>query len=229
MKSILRNLSATLGVAGLFIISGITAGAQTVTLASLLAGGSITSGNLVFSDFSFSQTGSLTVNPANIVLSSTLAGIQLQSTSSYLSGINKTYSMSLSFDVTANNGLAIVGNGLSVTGEDATKKGSDSDVQTISTTDKKTSLASELVYINSPTTTSHDKLNDSAVFAAQSQIVVNQNFTMTTGGGSFKNAVYVNSFNESFTTTKLVPVPEPATMALVAMGGAGLLLFRRRN
>jgi hypothetical protein len=227
MKSILRNIRAAILLAGVLITFSTPVRAQSsISLANLLAGGSITSGNLVFSDFNnFSQIGDLTVNPASIIISSTTAGIQFQSSYWTLSGMNQSYYMSLSFDVTSISGQVIIGNALSITGGHH-GEGYASSADTISATDKK-SLASELVYLNNPAT-GKDNFNDSAVFAAQSVITVNQDLAMTTGPDNSENVVFAGRFNQSFTTT-LTPVPEPAMMALVGMGGFGLFIFRRRK
>jgi hypothetical protein len=229
MNSTLGNLKATLLLASMLICFSTTTRANTVTLEYLLDGGSVTSGDLLFSGFNtFSQVGALSVSATNIWVTTTSSGILFQSSDWRLYGINKSYDMCLTFSVTALDNQSITGNSFTTTGA-YTGEGNANLVETVfAANNTNTTLASELIYLNNPDT-GKTSLSAAGAFAAQSTILVKKDFSMTTGADADNNAVVVSDFTQNFTTTVITTVPEPTMMALATLGGASLLLFRRRK
>jgi len=225
MKALLRYGAATI-VAGALFASSSTARAQS-TLAALVAGGTITSGDLVFSNFQNpTQTGNLNVLLTDIMVVPILTGgeygIRFQTALWSLSGANQNYDIGFSFEVTTSSHEPITGNTLSIVG------GSDglghANLAETVYDQGNNSLAGELVYINQ-SGTGNNQFVDSATFTGspQSVILVNKDFAMTTGSDT--NAqIFVSHIDQTFV------VPEPSTLALSAMGGlVSLLALRRRK
>jgi len=230
MKATLRYSAATL-LAGALFVSSTTVQAQT-TLADLLAGGSITSGNLIFGSFqNATQTGDLTVPFTDITVSAVQSGgdygIRFQTAQWTLTGENMSYDLAFDFHVTtADQTPTMTGNTLSITG--GTDGPGHAQIAETVVELGNNSLAGELVYLNQ-TGTGNNRFVDSSAFtgAAQSEVVVHKDFGMTTTGGDPLAQVFVSHFDQTFTVTE---VPEPSTLALGLMGGlASLLALRRRS
>jgi hypothetical protein len=231
MKSMLRYSAATL-LAGVMFVSATTAQAQSTTLAALLAGGSITSGNLVFSSFqNATQMGDLNVNYADIMVTPLLSGgnygLRFQSAEWSLTGINLSYDLAFDFRVTtADASPTMSANTLGIIG--GTSGPGHAQIAETVVDLSNHSLAGELVYLNQ-IGTGNNQFMDSSAFsgASQSEVVAHKDFAMTTTGSDPSAQVFVSHFDQTFTVTE---VPEPSTLALGLVGGlASLLALRRRN
>ena len=197
--------------------------AQTVSLQSLLDGGTITSDNLLFSNFSGHPVGTISVDLNQVYVVAEPGGIQFQSSLWNISGASQSYDLSLSFDVTTTDGSTIdwlsslitgasVGTGTSTLSENALDQFSQT-------------LGSTMVYINRNGST--DLLNTIALSSGETTIVINKDFGMSTAEGDASAQITVSHFDQTFTT-----VPEPSTVALGILGGLsglGLLCLRRRS
>jgi hypothetical protein len=198
-----------------------TAHAQ-VTLADLQAGGTITSGDLIFSDFAdITQTLDTAVPLSDITVSAIDNGIRFQTSDWSLSGAGFSYDLAFSFDVSTTDGSRITGNALSITGG-YSGSGQSQIAETINSPSHVT-LATEYAYLNQGNTGS-DQTYDSATFTGQTSLLVGKDLSIFTGTGEITPSIFVSHFDQTFTT-----VPEPATMALAALGGASLMFFRRRK
>jgi hypothetical protein len=201
--------------------------APPTTLADLQAGGTITSGDLTFSDFAnISQVGDLAVPLSDIyvlaIINNGNYGIRFQSADWSLSGASLNYDLAFNFDVTTTDGSLITGNALQVTGG-YTGAGQSQIAETINSPSEVT-LANEYVYLNQGYT-GVDHTYDSATFTGQTSLLVNKDFSMTTGPDPLAG-IFVSHFDQTFSTAA---VPEPTTLALAGLGGLGMFWQLRRR
>jgi len=249
MKSAIHKLSA-IAVAAVFAsTTGVRA--QT-TLADLNAGGSFTSGDLTFSGFVISQSGTGTLpdltsitysagspHVANASSGFTLSGIPWDwHTANGSASPSNSYSLSINYIVTAGSGSLLNGSGIeNLWGHTASSSGYTPPTNATTT-----------LY------TSYGNLNfDAGNNPLIPTISTNIGFdTWETGSFetlSAQSVLHVTTFIEESTSTnywfnlnggptlaglesgfsEITPAPEPTTLALAALGGASLLLFRRRK
>jgi hypothetical protein len=220
MKSSITRLGSLIAVA---MAVPATAVRADTSLADLVNGATITSGNLIFSDFTAHES-SYSVGLDNIDVYTTTyhgsAGIVLQCGLWTLGGASKNYDLSLSYTVTTVDNSATLGSlvslmvgsdnasGHSVVSENALDSNSDT-------------LGQFDVSLNYPGT-GVTKLQNSITFANQSELFINQDFSLTTDDDSSAE-VSVSHFDQIF------PVPEPSALAMISGLVCLALILRGRH
>lgn len=210
-----------------------------ITLADLLAGGEIVSGDKrMFGFTNYEQSGDLNIDASTIdvfpissvaIDGSIEYGIRFQRAAVWeLAGPNLLYDMSLDFQVEptipshkiSDNTLEFTGN--HVGGGEAHLVEGVTDFQTSDT------LANKEVYINIGNT-GLDKLIDHQIFSHPARVIqVSKDFQLQTRSGALDN-IFVSHFDQTFSE---VHTPEPGTVILVAFSGlvlAGYGRMKRRE
>jgi hypothetical protein len=186
--------------------------------------GTITLGGLTFSDFKANVVLpgspdldniviSLLQNPAfpNIV-SADFGGVWLATT-------GKTRDTGLTFLVTADPGVSLLGVSLSMIGGSVTENAQISIVENIYDVEGGTQLSS--LFTLDDLTSPPAILYDLDTFEAQDSIWIYKDIAAVGSDGR----AHLSGFGQSFQTD----VPEPATMSLLAIGGLAMLKRRRKK
>ena len=213
-------------VAAAFAVFANNAYSQTqVSLESLLSPGTtFTSGDLLFSDFTASQVGNVSVDLNSVFVVQETGGILFQSGNWSFGGAGVSYDLALGFDVTTIDGTVLNGLSSTITGNaggDTT--GGHSVLTETAQTASAATLGTMSVYVNYPVT-GITLLNNSMTFDPQPVLVINKDFSMTTDAGDAAAQISVSHFDQTFTT-----VPEPSSLAFGIIGGLGMLLVFRRK
>ena len=231
-RASLKLLILMSATAWLILLSSSTR-ATDLTLADLLAGGEITSGDKRFYGFdNYFQDGDLIIDAASIDVyaissvgpSGIEYGIRFQTQAGWeLNGPNKNYDMSLDFLVQATApGWSISDNTLEFTGNHV-GGGEAHLVEGVVDYRTNDTLANKQVYINVGNT-GIDKLVDHQLFAHTSKIIrISKDFQLQTRVGA-NDHIFVSHFDQTFSQ---VHVPEPGTVILTLLGGVVLVGFRR--
>lgn len=196
-----------------------------ITLADLLQGGTITSGDKVFYGFeNFSETGDLVVGPANIavipIFSGGEYGIRFQTGLWQLVGANKSYDIAFDFNVRRLDRLPYIhDNTLVITGGQANGGNATIAEGVVDPTNGNT-LANKLVIINPNV----QILVDHKIFAYDVAVaLIRKDFAMTTGANA--NAlIFVSHFDQTFSQ-----VPEPGVLTIMSLASLGLLRRSRKS
>lgn len=228
MKKAIRKISAGAFAVGIFVTSFGTSQAS-VTYTSLLNGGTLTSGDKLFSNFSpLTQGGDLNVSSDDIFVSAIQFngnyGIRFQAGGWELTSPGQTYSLVFSYDVSVTNPLyCIVGSDLlMVAGHTGPGEAEiDMDVFDPALND----LGDNYVFLNTGAGTD---LYDSSVYPlpGHSSLTVFTGLDMTTGGPD-PVGVDVTAFQQTFTQVSCIP--EPASVLSTALLLTSGMVVRRRG
>jgi len=190
---------------------GLAGSAEATTLADLtVPGATLVSGDLTFSDFTITSTGSPTApNLSSLqVLTPTPDGFQIAGPLHAIGGGDAH--IALHFDVSAAPGTQVDGLTLSFNG---VAKGSQSQAK----------VSEQLLGI--PVTVDPTNFVDSVSFAPQTNFAVAKDVSLTSGPASGASSYATISFvSQQFTV-----VPEPGSLLLLSGGLAGLLAFGRKR
>lgn len=243
-----KRLLQVLSAAAILAIS--TGSAQATLLSDLLSGGSIQAGDKVFDDwrviFEEYSDDALKVNAANIDVNALNDGGMDPGPGLSFSILNNAFTVTgdngfsfidymFGFRVTAAPGLAIKDNSLTITSGMVTNAGDNGMYigESVGTSADKVSnpgdtLTPDLGYKEVEFSyLDPDLINnvsDSAAFTPHNQIYVSKNIFVWASGDN--ETASLGGFEQRFSQT---PVPEPATLLLLAAGVAGLGLSRRKQ
>jgi len=226
-----KTLNSLCAIGCLF---GLASHAQAVTLEDLINGTpmSLTQGNLVFSNFSASETSGLpggTSSPQDFSYISVTTGVSSGETfvnffpGSGWDGITTPQDFSVRFDVTATGGVLINDAAVTITGGDTNSTGpSEAHVSEVLTSGI-TPVSAPLTY----STLTGPGINDPAVFPGVSSLGADKDLALNGTPGDNLNVSDLTNF---FSTTTIVVTPEPGVVAMfVGMGMGSLLTLRRRR
>jgi hypothetical protein len=226
MKRVSKFLMGLLLI-GSFTLNGVpTARASGVTLADLLAGGSITFGDKIFYNFHNATThGTLNVAYNQIFVDGVVGGqnndelgIRFSSSAWLLTGANQSYDLGFDFSATRTDGLPLIHDvTLEMTGN-VTGNGSTDIAEGVTNGADSSTLANLFTFISS----SSQNLIDHEVFPQDVAVAnISKDFAMSTGEDS--NArVFVSHFDQTFSQT----IPEPTSVVMLGIG-VGLVVFPR--
>jgi len=216
-----RSMIAVLSLVAVMLAGGV---AQAATMADLLvSGATITSGDKLFSNFhgyssSASGTGALVVNAADVTVSafqdltSLEYGLKFLSTKFVVTGSPASQATGFQYIVSciepgyliSDNTLQMTGTGKMIT---LTETATDAATETIL-------LATKMNYLMSGSGSLYNH-QDYAVAVSSAHVATDI---------SVINQSTLTGFTQTFSQ-----VPEPATMAFLALGGIGMLARRRRK
>ncbi len=214
MPSFLRSCTLAL----LLVFAG-TAQAASVTLQSLLGGGTITSGNILFSDFSFTALTPVTVDPGSIFVNNNTPGtLEFSGSFAVPTSAGTVFDALLSFK--AYSVFGITGVALeSTAGTAGTGQAFIGEVVKDATTGA--GLGNLANLFNSAITWDSDAIS----FGQVDSVLVRKDISLSMGS---KGVAVLSDFQQTFTTGNGSVIPTPAA-GLAGLSLLGLVLATRRR